>query len=388
MADDPSTAFCQEIEGFFGGGRCFPLAKGRVALYVGLRALKLPAGSKVLLPGYTCVVVPAAVRHAGLVPMYLDIDPETYNLDPVLLKDVPSHDVAALLVQHTYGIPCDMDAIRKWANAHSISIIEDCCHTFGGRTGGRLCGTFGKFAFMSGQWNKPFSTGLGGMLLTNDDDVTTEVSRIMREEIHSPGFWRNLRLKAQMALYDWCVRPETNALMMHLYRWSSRVGLTIGSSSPGEIAGNIPDDYFTSMARCQVSRGVRELKQIRENMSHRSRLTELYSRRLPDIGFQAPRLDRSLPLVRYPVRVANKGGFLRLAERKRMEIGNWFECPLHPASTPLGKFGYRPGMCPQAERASGEVINLPTHLGISEYTAERLLDFLKRYGTPVVREHR
>src|SRR5262245_40868819 len=78
-----SREFRGLIETFFGGGRCFLLAKGRVALYVGLRSLGLRPGSKVLMPGYTCMVVPSAVQYAGLKPVYLDIDPGSYNLDPV-----------------------------------------------------------------------------------------------------------------------------------------------------------------------------------------------------------------------------------------------------------------------------------------------------------------
>ncbi len=70
--DQPAEALCRRIEEFFGGGRCFLLAKGRVGLYVGLRALGLPPGAKILMPGYTCVVVPAAVQYAGLKPLYVE----------------------------------------------------------------------------------------------------------------------------------------------------------------------------------------------------------------------------------------------------------------------------------------------------------------------------
>ena len=120
------------------------------------------------MPGYTCVVVPAAVQHAGLRPVYVDIDRDTYNLDPKRLEGVAGDGLAAVIVQHTYGIPAPMAAVGAWAASRSLPVIEDCCHTFGARVGGRQCGTLGSFAFMSGQWNKFFSTGLGGMLLVND----------------------------------------------------------------------------------------------------------------------------------------------------------------------------------------------------------------------------
>ena len=129
---DSAEALCRQIEAFFGGGRCFLLSKGRVGLYAGLRALGLPPGSKVLMPGYTCVVVPAAVQHAGLRPVYVDIDPDTYNLDAKRLDDAAGGGLSAVIVQHTYGIPADMEAIGAWALSRSLPVIEDCCHTFGG----------------------------------------------------------------------------------------------------------------------------------------------------------------------------------------------------------------------------------------------------------------
>jgi dTDP-4-amino-4,6-dideoxygalactose transaminase len=85
--NNPEKSLSHRFEEFFGSGRCFALAKGRVALYAGLRAMELRSGGRVLMPGYTCVVVPAAVRYAGLVPAYADIDPRTYNLH--FLKKIP-----------------------------------------------------------------------------------------------------------------------------------------------------------------------------------------------------------------------------------------------------------------------------------------------------------
>ena len=139
------------------------------------------------MPGYTCVVVPAAVQHAGLRPVYVDIDPDTYNLDPTRLDAAAGDRVSAVIVQHTYGIPADMAAVGAWASSRSLPVIEDCCHTFGVRIGGRLCGTLGSFAFMSGQWNKFFSTGLGGMLLVNETTLAERVAEILRNELLAPG---------------------------------------------------------------------------------------------------------------------------------------------------------------------------------------------------------
>lgn len=379
-----TKTLCDQIEAFFAGGHCFLLAKGRVGLYAGLLALNLPRGSKVIMPGYTCMVVPQAVQSAGLEPVYVDIDPNTYNMDPSLLERAPSNDVAAVITQHTYGIPCDMAAIQQWAAPRKIPLIEDCCHTFGARVRGQLCGTLGAFAFMSGQWNKPFSTGLGGILLVNDPSLADNVRRIVREKAHQPGLLRNLMFRIQIAAFELLVRPRTAARITRLYRALTKYGLVIGSSSAKELQGTLPEHYLSTMAACQIRKGIREMGRIEENIRHRTRLSALYSQRLPEIGFAPVEAARQseLPLLRYPVRVANKNEVLHAAEKEGVEIGSWFEVPLHPAGTNMEELGYHPGMCPQAEAASRQVINLPTHLKVDKATATCTLEFLAKHAKP------
>jgi len=384
MPDSPASDLSRQIEEFFGAGRCFLLARGRVALYAGLKALNLPPGSQVIMPGYTCMVVPSAVQYAGLKPAYADINPDTYNLDARLLEGAFPSNVSAMIVQHTYGIPCDMSALRDWATAKGLPIIEDCCHSFGTRFQGQLCGTFGTFAFMSGQWNKPFSTGLGGMLLVNDAALAEKVARSLQEEAHRPGLFRNFILAMQIFAYERLVTPRTTAKFTRLYRLFNRHGLVIGSSSQQELQGVLPNRYFATMASCQVQKGRREIARIEENIRHRCRLAAFYRPRLSEIGFAPGRfgVPEDLPLLRYPVRVANKAEVLQKAEAEKVEIGSWFEVPLHPAGTRMEDLGYCAGMCPAAESACAEVVNLPTHLKVDEATALRSLEFLRQYAHP------
>jgi len=376
--------FCRSLTAFFQAERSFLFAKGRVGLYAGLRAMNLPRGMKVLMPGYTCMVVPSAVQFAGLKPIYIDIAPETYNIRPELLEAVSYPDIAALIVQHTYGIPCEMDRLCNWAARRGIPIIEDSCHCFGSRFQGRLCGTFGCFAFMSGQWNKPFSTGLGGMLLINRPELVEAIEQLLEKELKQPSRLTNLLLWCQIVAHDLFFRPTTALLLTSAYRALTKMGLLRGSSSVAELRGRMPKDYFTGMAPCQVRRGLREMARITENIRHRTELTAFYHRELPGIGFSRLSVENveELPLLRYPVRVANKAEVLQAALRKGVEIGSWFESPLHPEGTRLEDFGYRVGMCPEGERASREVINLPTHLKVSKAAAEKTLDFLKKFALP------
>jgi dTDP-4-amino-4,6-dideoxygalactose transaminase len=166
------------------------------------------------------------------------------------------------------------------------------------------------------------------------------------------------------------------------------MGLAVGSSTKGEYQGDVPKNYFMGMTESQARKGAYEMERIEENISHRKMLAEFYAEELPKIGFQPVELrDYEEPVfVRYPVRVRNKKAVLEAAYRERVEIGSWFESPLHPEGTDLQRFHYLPGSCPEAERAAQQVINLPTHRKTSPREAERVLEFLRKYGEPVTEQ--
>jgi len=363
--------------------RVFLFSKGRVALYAVLKAMGVGRDDEVILPGYTCVMVPSAAMFLGAKCRYVDIEPRTYNLDPALLDRHYTARTRALVVQHTYGISQRMEPVMEWAASRGLPVIEDCCHAFGSAQGGRLCGAFGAASFFSGQWNKPFSTGLGGMLLVNDGKLRHAVEGVYGDA-RFPGRAESLRLRAQILAFNALVTPRTAGLAALLYRGLSRANIAEGSSSNAEFRGLMPPGYLKRMAAPQEREGERCLADIGARIAHRKRLAAFYSERLPGPGFKAlpSRPGHDDVLLRYPVRVANKREVLGKALRKGVEIGSWFEVPLHPSGIDMAYFGYREGLCPESEKACRETVNLPLHKGVSEKEASRVLDFLSLVARP------
>jgi len=361
----------------------FLFAKGRVGLYAVLEALNLKKGDEIIMPGYTCMVVPSAARFLNIQCKYADIDPETYNINPSELDRNLTGATKALIVQHTYGIPMDMNHVLKWANKNNIPVIEDSCHAFGSRYKNRLCGTFGIASFFSGQWNKPFFTGLGGMLLINDEKTLPDLHKIY-QLTQDVSLLENIQLKAQIIAFNTVVTPRTNAMITNLYRFLSRIGIAAGSSSNEELEGKMPSGYFKKMAPCQIKEGEKNLRHIQRSIDARKKNTKIYSIELKKIGFKPLREtpDFDSIILRYPLRVANKKEVLRLAARYRLEIGSWFEVTLHPEGTDMTALGYHEGMCPNAEKASREVINLPTHAKITPREISLIIEFLQNYAKP------
>ena len=366
----------------FSATHAFSFWKARVALYAILKSLGIGEGDEVILPGYTCVMDVNPIKYLGAKPVYVDIEPITYNMEVTLLEQKITDCTKLIIAQHTYGYPCEMDAILDIANKHNIPVIEDCCLAFGSTYKGKLCGTFSKASYFSFQWNKPFTTGLGGMAVVHDADPANRIETLRKNELCYPSTKASLMLSIQRMVYRMFIYPRTTAMATSLFRWLTKKGLVVGSSATYEFAPEMADDFFMGMGAAQGRSGLRELKKLDKNIAHRREMRSVYDQLLTDAGFDVPQIPDYMDpvLVRYPLRVADKEKTLAEAPSHGVEIGSWFECPLHPIETPMHLYDYEQGMCPVAEKACREVVNLPTHPRAGLGTAKRTVEFIRQIG--------
>jgi len=368
-----------EVAPFVETERAFAFWKGRVALYALLRALNVGDGDEVILPGYTCVMNVNPIKYVGAKPIYIDIEPETFNMNVSLLEEKITGNTRVIIAQHTYGYPCEMDTIMNIAQSRGISVIEDCCLALGSRYKGRMVGTFGQAGYFSSQWNKPYTTGLGGMVITSDTKLTERIESLRADEMCPPSGGEVFMLRAQLMIYKFFIYPRTTALAQRLFRYLASKGAVVGSSSASEYEPVKADDFFKGFSAAQARSGLRQLKGIDHNIAHRLSMALRYDRLVEDKGFKSRSYDGGMMrpvMVRYPLRIEEKTKALEQAARAGIELGSWFECPLHPIETPLASYDYRVGMCPEAERAGREVVNLPLHPRVNEETARKSVDFI------------
>ena len=118
-------------------------ARGRVALYAILRALDVGRGDEVILPAFTCVAVPNAILYTGARPIYVDIDPASYTIDPSRSRRRSLTHDRVILAQNTFGLSADLDALEAIAARHGVTVVDDCAHGMGGRYGGQPNGCTG-----------------------------------------------------------------------------------------------------------------------------------------------------------------------------------------------------------------------------------------------------
>jgi dTDP-4-amino-4,6-dideoxygalactose transaminase len=351
--------------------------KGRVALYAILGSMGVGKGDEVLLPGFTCVVVPNAIRYVGATPIYVDIDPATYNIDPAKIEGKITERTKVIVAQHTFGIPAEMDAILETVRKYNLYLIEDSCHSLSSRYNGKEVGTFGDAAFFSSQWSKPVTTGLGGWAMVNNPGLAAALGR----EYHNfavPSDGESLLLRLQYLVYSKIATPSLFWFLRTAYRSLSMAGMAVGSSSRDELECRRPEGYEKRMTSWQEDLLHRKLAAIDDDASHRRRVVSVYERLLKGMNLATVNLPKTYDPVflRYPVLVEDKDLVLKEARQARIELGDWFLSPVHPNLGGWDKVNYEEGMCPNAERISRHVINLPTHGKIGEGETERIVRFV------------
>lgn len=147
------------------------IQSGTAALRIALLAAGVGDGEEVIVPGYTFIASASAVIEAGGVPVFIDIDPETYNMDPAKIKAAITTKTRAIMPVHFGGRPAEMDAILKIAQQHNLKVIEDAAQAWGSAWQGRKVGAIGDAGAFSFQSSKNVTAGEGGIILTNNDQI-------------------------------------------------------------------------------------------------------------------------------------------------------------------------------------------------------------------------
>jgi len=151
-------------------GRKYGVAvcNGSVALDTAVAALGLGGGDEVIMPTFTIISCAAAVVRAGAVPVVVDCDPVTWNMDVAQIEARITPHTKAIMVVHIFGLPVDMDPVMAIAHKHELKVIEDAAEMHGQAYNGKPCGSFGNISTFSFYPNKHITTGEGGMIVTND----------------------------------------------------------------------------------------------------------------------------------------------------------------------------------------------------------------------------
>lgn len=309
------------------------VTNGTAALDAAVAALGIGPGDEVILPTFTIISCILQIVRAGATPVLVDSDPLTWNLDVTQIEARITPRTKAILVVHIYGLPVDMDPVLELVQRYGLKLIEDAAEAIGQTYRGRPCGSFGALSTFSFYPNKHITTGEGGMILTDDDDLA-ETCRGLRNLCFQPG----------------------KRFVHERLGWNLR------------------------MTNLQAALGLAQLERLDEFIARKRAMGAAYTERLRDVpGLQLPLAAtdyaENIYWV-YSVVVDEAVGFDAEEAMRRLAaqgIGTRpFFWPLHeqPVLRRMGLFG--DVECPVAERLARRGFYLPSGLAITEVQQERV----------------
>ncbi len=365
--DAPVRAFEREFASWTGSRSAFAFASARVAIRAAAEALELAAGDHVVMPGYSCVVVANALRHAGLQPIFADIELDTYGLDKDALRLAISPRTKAILLHHLYGFVCrDLDAILDIARERGLRVIEDCAQATGAAYRGRKVGNFGDVGIFSGDPSKAFTCIQGGVAITNDESVAGRLAAIRnRAATHTD---REIEQRLRNVEINYAINKDPGRWWKADLIWLRHHAEYLFGISDAEVAGGAPLDAGFRMSGPIATLAANQLRKLDHYNSRRRANAARWDAWCDEEGFAKPYvLPASTPmLLRYPVLVTSRmKADIRWAYRSLGVVpGRWFVSHLHPAPERLDGV-------PNAARAVDECINFPTLYYEDRYCANQ-----------------
>ena len=173
--------FEEKFANYVGTKKAVSVQSGTAALHMALHELGIGPGDEVIVPVITFIATVNPVMYVGATPVFVDVDPKTWNMDPNEVEKAITPRTKAIIPVHLYGNPCDMDGLMDISNRCGIPIIEDATESLGATYKGRKTGTFGKFGCFSFNGNKVITTGGGGMITTDDEKAAEHIKFLVNQ---------------------------------------------------------------------------------------------------------------------------------------------------------------------------------------------------------------
>ncbi len=373
---------------------------GRSAFYAILKALELKEGSDVTLQAFTCNAVVNPILWAKLNPVYVDTAND-FNANMEKLKG----DV--VVIQHTFGLPADMDSImsRLQSNQGSsyefndlnssgrqegIIIIEDCAHALGAQINGKKVGTFGKAGFFSFSRDKVISCVYGGMAVTDDDELGVKLEKLQKEFGMPSLFWIKQQLLHPIILHFF-ILPVYNFFNLGKVFLIASQWLHILSKAVSwqEKRGLRPDYFPKAMPNALAIMAQNQFNKLELFNNHRKEIAEFYYQALAgtkfvlparhSLGEGGPKKENNI-FLRFAVQHPMATEILYEAwHTENILLGDWYTTVIAPDDTNMAEMKYVAGSCPNAEWLAKRTLNLPTHINISMDDARRIVNFLKKW---------
>jgi dTDP-4-amino-4,6-dideoxygalactose transaminase len=382
-----------EFKKYLGVKYAVSFNSGRSAFYAILKSLDFQKNDNIALQAFTCNAVPNPILWAGFEPLYIDCNTDDFNIDAEDLKKKINARTRAVVVQHTFGLPANMDKIRAICVENNLILVEDCAHSLGAEYNGVKIGNQSKAAFFSFSRDKIISSVYGGMAVTSDDQLGKKLQDLQKKFGQPSKFWIFQQLLHPILLH-YIILPIYNFLDLgKIFLVFSQITHILSKAvSWQEKRGERPDYFPRALPNALAGMALNQLKKINRFNANRQNIAEVYYRELgkmkfsaqggPASGWELPKkfAERKNIFLRFTVKHKAAHEIIYNAWHKQnILLGDWYTTPIAPFDTKLDQMHYRLGMCPNAEYLAKRTLNLPTHPNISKQDLNRIINFLKKY---------
>ena len=334
LAQGPRVAaFEQAFAEMCGVKHAIATSSGTTSLHTALLAHGIGEGDEVITTSFTFIASANSILYTGAKPVFVDIRPDTFNIDPALIEAAITERTKAIMPVHLFGLSCDMDAILAIAKKHDLLIIEDACQSHGATYKGKRLGSFGTGAF-SLYPTKNMTSAEGGMITTNDDALDAEC-RIIRQHGMRRRYYHD------------------------------------------DLGFNF------RMTDVHAAIGLEQLKKLERFNKARQRNAAFLSEHLR--GVTVPVVPEGCEHVyhQYTIRVPDGKRDALIEHLKQQEIGCgvYYPVPVHKQSYYTKELKYDQSL-PEAERAAAEVLSLPVHPSLSPADLESIVSAVNDFMAP------
>lgn len=376
--------FESAVETYMAGGedsknnsefKAFAFDSARSSFYQILKAWGIGEGDEVLVPSFTCVVIINSVMETGAKPIYVDVNFETFNMDLADLEKKRTDKTRAVLAQHTFGIPMNVDKMRTILGG-DVKIVEDLAHVMGAEVDSKKVGTHGDAAILTFGIEKAMTTLRGGMALVRKSDKV-QISELTMAQDNANEF-------SLFRIWQWLINPFLWTIATPTYYWGAgkisfgriisqlghRFGLMGNMMESCEYSGCFPSWMPAKMPGALAEIGLGQLKKLDKFNEHRRNIAKIYD---DAFGKNYSAAGGYTPL-RYPLIVDDSVEVHRKMRENHFIIGNWYNKILFTDPKYLDILGFDKSSCPNTVKITGKMINLPTFVGVSEDDARRVVE--------------
>lgn len=347
---------------------------GRSALFHGLNLLNIKTGDEVIIQAYTCVSVPNSIIHTGAKPVYADVD-QTLNMNPDLLEKIITKNTKAIMVQHNFWNPADLEKIQKICKKHNIFLIEDCAHSFWSEYDWKKVWTFWDISFFSFWRDKVISTVNGGFLVINNSKLTNKISGI-KNKIKTPS--KKLIIQNMFYLIISYLSYKTYdffQLGKVLIFLSRKLKLIPEILSKQEKQCH-DKTFFYSYPNALAYVALWEIDRVDSYNKKRTQIAKKYysifETKKEYSYVQTKEKSKNINL-RFPLFVENPSKIMKEFKTKKILLGNRYQQVIAPENVNYSNAMYTKWSCPNAEKLASQTINLPCHPNLTNKDLEKVI---------------